>query len=82
MSKLKRIHIIQHNIRWNKKNPNSNPKPIVTVKCGGKNYIGGSASILGPSKAVYSPDKPLSCGARVWIETKSIVILDEPITII
>jgi len=23
------------------------------------------------SKLVYSPDKPLSCGAKVWIETDS-----------
>ena len=30
--------------------------------------------ILGPSKIVYSPKKPLSCGARVWIETESEVI--------
>jgi hypothetical protein len=25
---------------------------------------------------VYSPDKPLSCGAKVWIETESEVIVD------
>ena len=24
----------------------------------------------GPCKIVYSPDKPLSCGAKVWIETQ------------
>ena len=23
------------------------------------------------TKLIYSPDKPLSCGARVWIETES-----------
>ena len=27
--------------------------------------------IKGPSKVVYSPNKPLSCGARVWIETEA-----------
>jgi hypothetical protein len=27
--------------------------------------------IKGPSKLVYSPDKPLSCGARVWVETEA-----------
>ena len=31
--------------------------------------------IDGPSKVIYSPDKPLSCGARVWIETRSEVTL-------
>jgi hypothetical protein len=33
--------------------------------------------ILGSSTLVYRPDKPLSCGAKVWIETTSKVILDE-----
>jgi hypothetical protein len=23
------------------------------------------------ARVVYSPDKPLSCGARVWIETEA-----------
>jgi len=27
--------------------------------------------ILGPAEIVYRPDKPLSCGARVWVETQS-----------
>ena len=27
--------------------------------------------IMGPCKVIYSPDKPLSCGAKVWIETDS-----------
>lgn len=26
--------------------------------------------VRGPCKIVYSPDKPLSCGAKVWIETE------------
>jgi hypothetical protein len=30
--------------------------------------------ILGECKVVYSPDKPLSCGAKVWIETDAEVI--------
>ena len=30
--------------------------------------------ILGASKIIYSPDKPLSCGARVWIETDEEVL--------
>jgi hypothetical protein len=28
-------------------------------------------TVNGPCKIVYSPDKPLSCGARVWIETEA-----------
>ena len=30
-----------------------------------------SVDISGPCRVVYSPDKPLSCGAKVWIETES-----------
>ena len=30
---------------------------------------------LGGSDVIYSPDKPLSCGARVWIETYNPVIV-------
>jgi hypothetical protein len=27
--------------------------------------------IHGESTVVYSPDKPLSCGAHVWLETQA-----------
>jgi len=30
---------------------------------------------------VYRPDKPLSCGAKVWIETESEVILVGPVKV-
>jgi hypothetical protein len=36
-------------------------------------------NILGPSKVVYSPDKPLSCGAKVWIETEAEVRVHNPL---
>lgn len=41
------------------------------------NRIIGYASevaITGPATVVYRPDKPLSCGAKVWIETDSEVV--------
>ena len=66
---LKRIHVNQHNIRSNKKNGTN--KPVITVKTSKSNDYGHEVEILGPSKVIYSPDKPLSCGARVWIETDS-----------
>jgi hypothetical protein len=31
--------------------------------------------ILGPSNMVYRPDNPRRCGAKLWIETESDVIL-------
>jgi len=66
---LKRIHVNQHKIRSNKKY-NLN-EPVITVKTSKSNTYGHQVKILGPSKVVYSPDKPLSCGAKVWIETEA-----------
>jgi hypothetical protein len=28
---------------------------------------------MGESEVIYSPDKPLDCGAQVWVETKGSV---------
>lgn len=39
-----------------------------------KRYAHG-VLIDGPSNVVYSESHPLSCGARVWIETYAPVIL-------
>ena len=71
-----RIHVNQHNIKWNAKNykwagPNYDNlylRPVITVKTYKSNEYADSVEINGPSKLIYSPDKPLSCGARVWIE--------------
>tara|TARA_R100000781_G_scaffold4181_1_gene5356 strand:- start:51 stop:269 length:219 start_codon:yes stop_codon:yes gene_type:complete len=65
----KRIHVNQHKIRSNKKH-NLN-EPVITVKTSKSNDYGHEVEILGPSKVIYSPDKPLSCGAKVWIETEA-----------
>ena len=63
------IHVNQHVIRSNARNGES--KPVLTVKQGKRNTYAREVVIDGPSKVVYSPDKPLGCGARVWIETTS-----------
>ena len=70
----KKIHINMHVIRSNKKNGTNDP--VITVKTYKSNTYGHEVDILGNSKVVYSPDKPLSCGARVWIETDSEVMID------
>ena len=64
-----RIHVNQHKIRSNKKN-NLN-EPVITVKTSKSNTYGHEVEVLGPSKVIYSHNRPLSCGARVWIETNS-----------
>ena len=64
-----RVHINQHNIKWNAKNVGDR-RQVITVKTYKSNEYADSVEINGPSRVVYSPDKPLSCGARVWIECK------------
>ncbi len=66
---LKRIHVYQHVIRANHKS--GSVEPPLSVKTSRANTRGDSVEILGPSKVVYAPAKPLSCGARVWIETQA-----------
>lgn len=66
------IHVNQHVIRANKKNGVENP--VLTCKTYKENIYAKEIEILDESgsvvaKVVYRPDKPLSCGARVWIET-------------
>jgi len=68
-----RIHINQHKIRSNLKN-NLN-EPVITVKTSKDNRYAREVKILGESKVIYSPKKPLSCGAKVWIETEAKVEL-------
>jgi hypothetical protein len=70
----KRIHINQHVIRANKKNNLNNP--VITIKTSKSNTYASEVEILGKSKIIYSPDKPLSCGAKVWIETNDKIVLD------
>jgi hypothetical protein len=60
------IHVNQHVIRANLKTGARDP--VLTVKRGKTNAYAHEVDIKGPSRVVYSPDKPLSCGARVWVE--------------
>ena len=68
-----KIHVNQHVVRSNKKH--GKKEPVLTVKTYKSNTYAHEVEIKGESKVIYSPDKPLSCGARVWIETESEVIV-------
>ena len=48
---------------------------MITHKQRRTNNYGHTAEIAGPSILVYRPDKPLSCGARCWLETYADVTL-------
>lgn len=66
---LKRIHVNQHKIRAGDAAP-------LSVKHKGKTITCSRVKILGESEVVHRPEKPLSCGARVWIETNARVICE------
>lgn len=71
-----RIHVNQHVIKRNhKETDTSKHDPPLTVKTYKDNRKCDEAVILdkdGNAVAwiVYRPEKPLPCGARVWIETE------------
>jgi hypothetical protein len=71
------IHVNQAHIRSNIKAEPDDRIPVLTVKTYKSNHYTNAVNISGPSRVVYSPDKPLSCGARVWIETEGEVSYDE-----
>jgi hypothetical protein len=73
------IHVNQHKIKANRKTGSNDP--VLTVKTYKSNTYGHSVSIrdangVEVAKVIYSPDKPLSCGARVWIEAMHEVVVD------
>ncbi len=63
------VHVNQHIVRKNTKS--GAREPVLTVKTYKDNQYATSVRIDGPCRVVYSPDKPLACGARVWIETEA-----------
>ena len=74
------IHVNQHIIKKNTKQGTS--IPCLTIKTYKNNTYAHEAVIVDDegnevARVVYSPHKPLSCGARCWIETKYGV---EPVT--
>lgn len=74
------IHVNQHKIRSNHKTGANDP--VLTCKTYKNNRYAHTAKIMDKegnevARIVYRKNKPLSCGARVWIETENEVITDE-----
>jgi hypothetical protein len=63
------IHVNQHTIKSNLKNKKKDP--VISIIDYKSIKHAHKVQINGPVTIIYSPDKPLSCGARVWIETQS-----------
>jgi|TARA_Y100000310_G_scaffold336743_1_gene422142 hypothetical protein len=65
------IHVNQHKIKKNTKH--GTDEPVLTCKTYKENLYAHEAVLrtkegVEIARVIYSPHKPLSCGARVWIE--------------
>jgi hypothetical protein len=68
------IHVNQHVIKSNSKKGEN--EPVLTCKTYKENRYASEVEILDKdgevvAKVIYRPDNPLSCGAKVWIETNN-----------
>lgn len=66
------IHVNQHVIKANRKHGDCNP-PLTCKTYKGNRYGHEAIITMGGKEVgrfVYRPNKPLSCGAHVWFETK------------
>jgi len=70
---MKIIHINRNIIQQNAKH--GREEPVVRVEENGIVKYCMEVTINGPSKMVYRPNKPRPCGAKLWIETNSDVVL-------
>lgn len=65
---VKRIHVVQANLRANRKD--NGVRPVFTIQTSSGPVHAHRVEIAGPSVLVNS-EKPLKCGARIWIETRA-----------
>ncbi len=68
------IHVNQHVIKRNRKT--GEQEPVITCKNYKKNLYGHEVIVYDADgreacRVVYSPDKPLACGAHVYIVTEN-----------
>lgn len=76
------IHVNQHVIRNNIRSAPDERQPVLTCKTYKSNTYANTVALLDAdgrevARVIYSPDKPLSCGARVWIETTNDISIIE-----
>lgn len=74
MLRRKLIHINKHVIGKNNKNGTEDAPITIKVyrgdlKTHDENIYAQEVEILGKTKVIHSPKKPLQCGTKVWIKT-------------
>ena len=71
---IKRIVVNKHHVKHNAKHKNKE-KPVISVQTSKGPIYGDRVSVRGWGEMIYRPEKPLKCGATVWLETKSEVLI-------
>ena len=61
------VHVNRNHIEGNINKSPEERKPVITVK-GETRFYANELEIPYPCKIIYRPDKPLDCGATLWIE--------------
>ncbi|MGK7893710.1 MAG: DNA-binding protein [Xenococcus sp. (in: cyanobacteria)] len=61
------VHINSNTIKQNIKKSPEKREPVIAIKGTTNTYV-HQLEIPAPCRVVYQPDKPLPCGAKVWIE--------------
>jgi len=72
--RIKRVHVSQVAIRANRKD--GGDRAVFTIQLSTGPVYARQVEFLGANVLRYEPEKPLSCGARVWIETRSALRYD------
>jgi hypothetical protein len=70
-----RVYINRHVVAANQKSGEHRP-PIIILHSKGRRTYALCVELIGTARVIYSPDKPLSCGARVWIECDDAVAVE------
>jgi len=65
---IKRIVVNRHHVRHNK--THEDKKPVLSLQTYKGVERANEIVIDGPCRVIYRPNKPLKCGATVWIETE------------
>ena len=68
---IKRLHVDRHVIAANHKHGKFDPP--ISVQTSQGTLKAGTVEINGPSTIIYGGECQLSCGARLWIETKAAI---------
>lgn len=79
------IHVNQHMIKANRRDikeglASGGVRPVLTCKGPWGTRYGMEVELTGPSRAIYRPLKPKSCGAEVWMETDHPIIIHGEMT--